>query len=485
MPLSDSVKNLTGNDEATQQKRIEALAGLNVLFLAMPGLPGMSASLLEKNKMLVETGCNIYGVFTSKEEKLYSFLQEGESKLFPKELFADLGGDDIYVQAKNVRKAAEESGVTFDAVFSPYENMMTVVGAVAEEMNLPGNPVAAYTTARHKHNAREALRKAGIATPASALVKSPDDVPAAVAAVGFPMIVKPIAGAGSQGVYIARNEKEVELTVVKLIQEITGNAFLSYNPGLGGVDIVCEEYLEGDETDVDFLLTPGGNNEVVYTRICDDGPTVPPYFVENRENAPSNLPEDAQKQLKEYGEKVLRAFGFTIGCFHVECMWTKRGPRLIEVNPRMGGGPVPQFHQDVYGCDMYMNFFLALCNIPINPPVPEEPLCTLVSYWIATPTTGTLNSLSFLDAIKAHPNCISASANFQAGASLKGVDRSIPDVIGAFMLKFSAEEKQSGVEEAERLGLSLEFDITPAEAPRRASRRMSLLEPQDLEEVTH
>jgi hypothetical protein len=44
----------------------------------------------------------------------------------------------------------------------------------------------------------------------------------------------------------------------------------------------------------------------------------------------------------------------------------------------MGGGPVPQFHQDVYGVDMYINFFMALCGIPINPPKPPKPLCSLV-----------------------------------------------------------------------------------------------------------
>ena len=32
--------------------------------------------------------------------------------------------------------------------------------------------------------------------------------------------------------------------------------------------------------------------------------------------------------------------GLKMGVFHVECKYTSRGPRLIEVNCRMGGGPV-------------------------------------------------------------------------------------------------------------------------------------------------
>jgi hypothetical protein len=36
----------------------------------------------------------------------------------------------------------------------------------------------------------------------------------------------------------------------------------------------------------------------------------------------------------------LQALGFHLGVFHVESKYTSRGPRLIEVNARMGGGPV-------------------------------------------------------------------------------------------------------------------------------------------------
>jgi carnosine synthase len=37
---------------------------------------------------------------------------------------------------------------------------------------------------------------------------------------------------------------------------------------------------------------------------------------------------------------LLQALGFSMGVFHVECKYTSRGARLIEVNARMGGGPV-------------------------------------------------------------------------------------------------------------------------------------------------
>jgi hypothetical protein len=36
----------------------------------------------------------------------------------------------------------------------------------------------------------------------------------------------------------------------------------------------------------------------------------------------------------------LQLLGFKLGVFHVELKATSRGPRLIEINARMGGGPV-------------------------------------------------------------------------------------------------------------------------------------------------
>ena len=40
------------------------------------------------------------------------------------------------------------------------------------------------------------------------------------------------------------------------------------------------------------------------------------------------------------------------GVFHVELKYTSRGPRLIEVNCRMGGGPVRDVNLLVWGVDL-------------------------------------------------------------------------------------------------------------------------------------
>jgi hypothetical protein len=57
------------------------------------------------------------------------------------------------------------------------------------------------------------------------------------------------------------------------------------------------------------------------------------------------------------------------GVFHVELKYTTRGPRLIEVNCRMGGGPVRLTNLLVWGVDLVEEHLLTTAGIPSRPPV--------------------------------------------------------------------------------------------------------------------
>jgi hypothetical protein len=51
-------------------------------------------------------------------------------------------------------------------------------------------------------------------------------------------------------------------------------------------------------------------------------------------------PVQQQRELLTLSAKTVESLGFQCGVFHVEGKYTSRGARLIEVNCRMGGGPV-------------------------------------------------------------------------------------------------------------------------------------------------
>lgn len=81
--------------------------------------------------------------------------------------------------------------------------------------------------------------------------------------------------------------------------------------------------------------------------------------------------------------------GFKSGAFHVECMYCDDGAQLIEVNPRVGGGPDEAFHLGVTGVHMTQNFALSCLNIPIAPKIAEKDTKAMVHYDVCCPVTGT------------------------------------------------------------------------------------------------
>lgn len=70
---------------------------------------------------------------------------------------------------------------------------------------------------------------------------------------------------------------------------------------------------------------------------------------------------------------------------------------------REGGGPIQEFHDEVYGVDLYANFFMSLCGIPIDPPRSETPKISYGFYFVNCPYTGTLLKNDFLEEARKHP----------------------------------------------------------------------------------
>ena len=167
--------------------------------------------------------------------------------------------------------------------------------------------------------------------------------------VGFPAVLKPTGGAASIGVLrvddaaqllagFRRVRSELSRCVANssgvLVQIAAGEPVPD---GCRAVDcaLMLEEYLDGTEIDCDVVLDEG---VPVYSRITDNWPTYEPWFNETGDNCPSLLPPAAQAEMVTLCTGTLAALGFTTGVFHVEGKVTARGPRLIEVNARMGGG---------------------------------------------------------------------------------------------------------------------------------------------------
>ena len=91
--------------------------------------------------------------------------------------------------------------VRFDQVECLWEPDMILAARMREELGLPGMTVAETVPFRDKEKMKQVLDAAGIRTPRHASATTVAGVREAAERIGYPLIVKPIAGAGSADTY--------------------------------------------------------------------------------------------------------------------------------------------------------------------------------------------------------------------------------------------------------------------------------------------
>ncbi|KAG2443559.1 hypothetical protein HXX76_001911 [Chlamydomonas incerta] len=363
-------------------------------------------------------------------------VKEGVIEKFVPIDFSDV--DTVYDRCLKAVRDVRSSIGELDGITTFCEMAVPLASRLAEGLGLPCNTPQAVDNARDKHATREIMAKAGLPTPRHWKVTSEADVPKAAAHVGFPAVIKPISGAASLGVIRANNEEDLmkafkkvqhDMSRAKIVagalvegddegEDVAGNA-----GGWIHLELMVEEYLDGAEVDCDLIFD---NGRPVYGAITDNWPTVEPYFNETGSNCPSVLPKAAQIDLMELAVRAVQSLGFKLGVFHVECKYTSRGARLIEVNCRMGGGPVRDTNLLVWGVDLVEEHLMAFAGIPVRPPVARRPLKQMAEYTINAQKTGHIKNLDFLEKYHKVEGVLYARPLVAAGAKCHCVADGMP-----------------------------------------------------------
>ncbi|XP_071758193.2 carnosine synthase 1-like [Centroberyx gerrardi] len=183
---------------------------------------------------------------------------------------------------------------------------------------------------------------------------------AGVRAVRFPAVMKLEYGAGAVGV-----RKVGSLTESLAHFERIGGDLREETdyPGIGlgwGNTMTLMEYVGGTEHDVDLLLFDG---QLEGAFVSDNGPTRAPTFTETAAQMPSGLAPDKRAQLIRAAHHACLGCGLRDGVYNVELKMTKLGPRLIEINARMGGFYLRDWILQLYGVDILMAAFMVACGM--------------------------------------------------------------------------------------------------------------------------
>ncbi|MER8970779.1 acetyl-CoA carboxylase biotin carboxylase subunit family protein [Mesorhizobium sp. M0808] len=228
---------------------------------------------------------------------------------------------------------------TYDiaGITSATESFYATVGKLCRYFDLPGPNPASIERCCDKSAQRQFLTEAGIPIPAYRLATNAAEVESSAAEIGLPVILKPAVGLGSRGVRLCRNVDELAEHTTYLLG---GKHIWRDSPR-----ILVEEFAQGPHYWIDIM-----GNEVVGISAADFGP--PPHFVFRECTYPAVLTDDEHDRIADVSLSCLRALGLGWGPTNIELRWTKRGPIVIEVNPRLGGSPAPELVQLAHGVDL-------------------------------------------------------------------------------------------------------------------------------------
>lgn len=261
----------------------------------------------------------------------------------------------------------------------------------------------------------------GLPVPRFSSVRTEEDLLAACELVGFPAILKPVFGLASMGVSRV-NDKEAALVAYRKIADSIATS--SESLWAQGTELVLEEFYDGDEFDIDVLLSDG---TVVYSKVSDNWACWEPWFQETGTNCPSMYPTDRQAELVKLAVDSTLALGFRAGAFHIECKYTSRGPRLIEVNARMGGVSVRDANLHAWGVDLVEEHAMSALKIPIRPVIAAAPKVFFAETAMNAPFSGTVTSSTWLEELLSSPMVHKVNYFKREGDFVQGPEDGVPD----------------------------------------------------------
>lgn len=230
-----------------------------------------------------------------------------------------------------VRALAAEHDVA--AVVTWSDAAVESVSAVAAELGLRAVSAETAATARNKHTMRTALAKVRPdLSPGFVHVTGVDAIAAAAAEVGYPVIVKPVSGNGSKGIWRLDTEADAQEAAAHLDGAVTAAA----DPIFAGHEgeLIVEQFLAGSEHSVEGFVHDG----VVSIAGITDKRTSEPHRLELGHIFPTGLGADAVARVSELTASVVQAFGMENGTFHLECIVGPDGvARMVECAARVGG----------------------------------------------------------------------------------------------------------------------------------------------------
>jgi hypothetical protein len=243
--------------------------------------------------------------------------------------------------AEGVRGIAGQMG-RVERLVGALEQLQVPLAEVREVLGIEGMDVQTAHNVRDKARMKTVLREAGVPCARHALVHHADEARRFASEVGFPLVAKPPAGAGSQATY--------RLDGPDALAE-----WLAAVPPTDAVPALLEEFLVGDEHTYDSVVIGG---DLVWCSLADYQP--PPLevlrnpWIQWTVTVPREVDLPQYAGIHQVAPAALRALGVREALTHME--WFRRPDGSVavsEVAARPPGAQLTSMHGFAHDFDIY------------------------------------------------------------------------------------------------------------------------------------
>ena len=313
------------------------MAAMKAVFLA----PSYPPEMQQYTRGLAEVGVDVYGVGDTPVHALPAKLKQHLHDYLQVPRILD--DADVVERVHNWMRGRE-----VDRVLANWEVMVLTAARLRERFGVPGMSVDTVNGFRDKQVMKERVAAAGLRVPRAVRVRTIAESRAAAEQIGYPLIIKPIAGAGSADTYRVDDAAELEAVLGRMhhVQEAS-----------------CEEFIDGDEFTYDTVSIagrPAFANVAHYLPrplIARTHEWISPVIITVRDLAKPELAAGLA-----LGEQVLGALGMGEGFTHMEWFRKSDGDVVFgEIGCRPGGAHLVDQMNYTCDIDLFREWARAVC----------------------------------------------------------------------------------------------------------------------------
>jgi biotin carboxylase len=314
--------------------------------------PGYPAEMAFFTRGLGQAGASVIGLGDQSPDALPAIARDAMAHYVHVGSLADEG----HVLALARELARRTSIDQVECLWEPY---MILAARLREELGLPGLTVAQTEPFRDKERMKQLLDAAGLRTPWHVAARTVADVWAAAERVGYPLIVKPIDGAGSADTYRAGSAGELD-SILPMLRHVP--------------QVSVEEFIDAEEFTYDTICADG---RILFENICQYHPR--PLLTKMHEwispitMALRDLDAPGLAGGRELGAAVLGVLGFRDGFTHME--WYRKADGEVvfgEIGARPPGARTVDVMNFATDADLFSAWAEAVTHGRISQPVAKR-----------------------------------------------------------------------------------------------------------------